>query len=263
MIIILAAFASLTGVRYLAGNPWLAVKDTSVTQQVNPLQIEKALTENLWQLVIDKLTWRCPIAEHRQDRIALTCILLLGDSRWRREEAAGARRKNLHPSQWGHNTLALQVLGKRNKLRDVPVSCRTVAALHAHWGDRGLNFDDSRIEHALLDPLHVPHHAAAIERQQEENIAGYTADGLYRVVQSALKRLQHDDGAIGDFSQQDIDHLTSATPHAFRNTFGTLTVADGMPLDVARSILGHANSSTTAIYVQAKKTHDGGNNKVL
>lgn len=253
VIIIRAAFAYLTSVRYLAGNPWLAVKDPSVTQQVNPIRIEKALTENLWQLLIEKLTVRCQNGKHSQDRIALAGILLLGDSGLRRAEAAGAKRKNLHPSQWGRNVLALQVLGKRNKLRDVPVSGRTVQALRAHWLDRGLNFDDTSIDHALLGPLLVPQHATAILRHQKCNTNGYTADGLYRVVQSALKRLQDDDDGIGEFSQQDSEHLAGTTPHAFRHTFGTLAVANGMPLDVAQIILGHASSSTTAIYIQAKK----------
>lgn len=253
IIIIRAAFSYLTGVRYLAGNPWLAVKDPSVTQQVNSIQIEKALTENLWQLLIEKLSLRCKESAHRQDRIALATILLLGDSGLRREEAAGAKRKSLNPSQWGGNAQVLQVLGKRNKLRDVPVSSRTVQALRAHWFDRGLNFDDTSIERALLGPLIVPQHSAAIQRHQECNITGYTADGLYRMVQSALNRLQQDDDVIGDFSQQDIDQLSVTTPHAFRHTFGTLAVADGMPLDVAQIILGHTSGATTAIYVQAKK----------
>ena len=252
VIIIRAAFSYLTGVRYLAGNPWLAVKDPSVTQQVNSIQIEKALTENLWYLLIEKLSLRCKKSEHQQDRIALATILLLGDSGLRREEAACAKRKSLNPSPWGGTAQVLQVLGKRNKLRDVPVSSRTLQALRAHWFDRGLNFDDTSIECTLLGPLIVPQHSAAIQRHQD-NITGYTADGLYRMVQSALNRLQQDDDATGDFSQQEINQLSVTTPHAFRHTFGTLAVANGMPLDVAQIILGHTSGATTAIYVQAKK----------
>jgi hypothetical protein len=41
-------------------------------------------------------------------------------------------------------------------------------------------------------------------------------------------------------------------PRALRHTFGTLAVADGMLIDVAQAVLGHKDSATIAIYVQAK-----------
>ena len=70
--------------------------------------------------------------------------------------------------------------------------------------------------------------------------------------QSCLKRLQEDGNAPAGFTSEQFNALASASPHALRHTFGTLAVADGMPLDVAQAILGHRSPATTAIYVQAK-----------
>jgi site-specific recombinase XerD len=54
------------------------------------------------------------------------------------------------------------------------------------------------------------------------------------------------------FSLDDLAALSGASPHALRHTFGTLAVADGMPIDVAQAVLGHKDSATTTIYVQAE-----------
>ena len=47
--------------------------------------------------------------------------------------------------------------------------------------------------------------------------------------------------------------LLATSAHAFRHTFGTQTVARGMPIDVAQRILGHASLQTTSIYVRAER----------
>lgn len=67
-----------------------------------------------------------------------------------------------------------------------------------------------------------------------------------------IKRLRLDHTIDKPFSIDDLAALSKASPHALRHTFGTLAVADGMPIDVAQAVLGHKGSATTAIYVQAK-----------
>jgi integrase len=105
----------------------------------------------------------------------------------------------------------------------------------------------------LLAPVVVPGHAAAPLRHQEgDTQSGYTTDGLYKLFQSSIKRLRLDHTVEKGFSLDDLTALSRASPHALRHTFGTLAVADGMPIDVAQAVLGHKDSATTAIYVQAK-----------
>ncbi|WP_370469721.1 phage integrase family protein [Caballeronia sp. SBC2] len=99
-----AAFARLTTVRYLAGNPWSAVTDPATITREVEVQVERALSADLWTTLRAELDARCdgdelggltPTEEEaRQWRTARAAILLMGDSGVRRDEAANARREN-------------------------------------------------------------------------------------------------------------------------------------------------------------------------
>jgi len=253
VLVVKIVFEYLVGVRYLAGNPWSAVDLPKVPVAVNRMQIEKALAQPLWDELIERLESSGNHPERIQDRVALSMMLLLGDSGLRRAEVAGAQRTALLRSKWSSEVFELTVLGKRSAYRVVPVSSRTVEALRRHWRDRGLDFDSENAEGALLAPVVVPGHAAASLRHREgDTQSGYTTDGLYKLFQSSIKRLRLDHTVEKGFSLDDLATLSRASPHALRHTFGTLAVADGMPIDVAQAVLGHKDSATTAIYVQAK-----------
>jgi integrase len=188
-----AAFAWLTTVRYLAGNPWSAVTDPATMSREVEVQVERALSADLWTQVRAELDARCegedlggftPTEEEaRQWRTARAAILLMGDSGVRRDEAANARRENLSvavvtsggsaktsakgstksspkaaasdaaPAQTGVTVWALTVVGKRRKQRTVPVSAAAVAALRAHWGDRKKDFDAPGGAAPLIAPV--------------------------------------------------------------------------------------------------------------
>ncbi len=264
VLIIRAAFEWLARVRYLGGNPWAAVKEPSTVQGVYPMQIEKALPGHLWLAVVSELQKRSESLENIQERTALAALLMLGDSGLRRHEASGAQRHALKPSQWGTSVWTMPVLGKRNKMRNVPVSSRTIDALRAHWRDRGLDFDEyapapERGEDglvrggvALLAPLVIPQHERAIERHKAGSGNGYTADGLYRLIMTTLKSIRPALLAEG-IDPNDYAQLEETTPHALRHTFGTRAAEEDMPLEVVQSILGHASLNTTSIYVRTKE----------
>jgi site-specific recombinase XerC len=151
-----AMFDWLVKVRYLAGNPWTAVKDPVVIEQADGMQIDRALSTNAWDTVVSVLSERGLVPENRQDRVALAGILLMGDSGLRRAEVASARRHNLKPSRSAARVWMLMALGKRSKMRKVPVSSRTIDALRAHWRDRGLDFDTQMDDLPLLAPVVMP-----------------------------------------------------------------------------------------------------------
>jgi integrase len=151
-----------------------------VTRELS-VQVHRALPAKLWAQVRQALDARCddlsavePQADDdaRQWRAARAAILLMGDSGLRRAEAAFARREDLRiaeapegrrsshsissasvstPRTMPMNSIesgrgksavwTLTVIGKRRKQRTVPVSGATVAALRAHWQDRGRDFD--------------------------------------------------------------------------------------------------------------------------
>ncbi|WP_327384313.1 site-specific integrase [Caballeronia choica] len=115
-----AAFTWWVDVRYLAGNPWIAVNDPRVIQRASAMKIERALPADLWRRLRDELNARCTEENAVQWRAMRATILLMGDSGLRREEAASARRENLKPSVYG--TLArpvweLTIVGKGQRER--------------------------------------------------------------------------------------------------------------------------------------------------
>jgi integrase len=253
-----ATFDWLVKVRYLAGNPWTAVKDPVVVRQAEEMKIDRALTKDAWTTVLEVVGQRAAVEENVRDRIALAAILLMGDSGLRRAEVAGARRHNLKPSRHASGVWMLSVLGKRSTVRKVPVSPETRDALRAHWRDRGLDFDAVTDDLPLLAPVVVPGTETAQARHVDAEGHGYHHDALYNVVVGALRRVRDhaaaqspDDAPL--FTPEDLAQLAETSPHAFRHTFGTLAVEDDMPLVVVQEILGHKSASTTSIYVKAKE----------
>ena len=256
--ILRAAFEYLARVRYLGGNPWLAVKDPVVDIETDPIRVDKALTAEAWEALIVALERRAEQADGGRDRIALAMLLLMGDSGLRRAEVVSARRSALAPSRHVSAVWMLKVVGKGRKKRVLPVSPRAIDALRAHWDDLGANFDEAGNDRPLLSPLVIPSTPASLARHGTDlgGHVGYTAGALYDVVIGALRRVHDDLKAIGsdaDLAQEDMFALLEATPHAFRHTFGMLAVEGGVDLFVVQEILGHASAETTAVYVRARE----------
>ena len=288
-----AAFAWLTIVRYLAGNPWGAVTDPATITREVEVQVERALSTDLWTRVRAELDARCdgedlggltPTEdEARQWRIARAAILLMGNSGVRRDEAAHARRENLsvavvaatgsstdfstnssaNSATEQRSVWALGVIGKRRRQRTVPVSAATVAALRSHWADRELDFDAAWAEGPLIAPVVINGTDASLAKHGDASEgkgaavhqphAPYAADALARLVREAIRRIAQALLREGALSHDAHVKLLATSAHAFRHTFGTQTVARGMPIDVAQRILGHSSLQTTSIYVRAER----------
>jgi integrase len=264
-----AAFTWWVDVRYLAGNPWKAVNDPIAIKRERAMQIERALPAELWRKLRGELDARSAEAgdsrSTAQWRAVRAAILLMGDSGLRREEAASARRDNLRPSSYGtveRPVRELTIVGKGQRERTVPVSAATLVALRAHWADRAQDFDGATVEGhqsgPLLAPVIIPWTDASSRRHragqggdgQQANEAGYTADGLNRLISRMVTELVK---TMDDLSLDERVRLGQANAHAFRHTFGTQSVADDVPVDVVQKVLGHASLQTTTIYVQAEK----------
>ncbi|SDH73527.1 phage integrase family protein [Propionivibrio dicarboxylicus] len=268
-------FEWLVNVRYLAGNPWLTVADPAVAKPLTPIQIDKALPKSLWEKLsrsgglLDQMAAISPedLAQRyrlrgasrkinlaAQFRLVKAALLLLGDGGLRREEVAFAVRHHLKPipdsSLW-----ELDVLGKRNKWRTVFLPNRVIDALRAHWVDRDLDFSFAMVDTPLLSPLVSPPTPDAQTKHLSESgqlrDSGFSQDGLYRVITTALKRIA--DEEVLDLEADERELLRNTHPHMLRHTFGTQAAASQVPLDVLQRVMGHASLQTTTIYVQAEK----------
>nr|WP_284508835.1 tyrosine-type recombinase/integrase [Caballeronia sp. GACF5] len=236
------------------------------------MQIDRALPAALWRKLRDELDARSAPEHASQWRALRATILLMGDSGLRREEAASARREYLKPSAYGtpeRPVWELTLIGKGQRERTVPVSAATLVALRAHWVDRGRAFDVEDMSEAphgpLLAPIFIPwteasrrRHRQALAGKNEDGSsvpsrveeAGYTADGLNRLIGRMTKKLVETMDALSLDERVQLDRVNA---HAFRHTFGTQSVADDVPVDVVQKVLGHISLQTTTIYVQAEK----------
>lgn len=248
--IIRTAFNWLTAVRYLGGNPWLAVKDPRTVKTELPMQIERALPKSLWERFIDRIDQICSEPEQCQARIGRAAIMLMGCTGLRSSEAANVRAGNLSRSGFA-SVMMLRIVGKGLKERTVPLDPRAVQALQAHWRDHGLDLLDKRSDSgsmALIRPLVIPGTPAAVIRHGKTG-GGYAPVALSRLVKATLAQVAQSE----EFDFEEKERLLSARAHDLRHTFGTLAVADEMPVDVAQKILGHSSLATTSIYVQAEQ----------
>ncbi|KVP96530.1 integrase [Burkholderia ubonensis] len=281
--VIRSFFEWLIRVRYLGGNPWVTVADPAVEEKELEMAIDKALPGQLWMALtaagglLDRacdrhegsrlasasaLQAKEAATPGAQYRLARAMIFLIGFTGIRREEAAGAVRDKLKPvreqSGQANSLWELAVLGKRKKWRTVFLPKRVVDALKAHWEDRGHDFDAPTNALALLSPVVVPNTPWAQDKHFVPNEAvatltgnGFSPDGIYKVLKSALLRLAVDQDIA--LAPEERELLKRAAPHAFRHTFATQAAAKLMPIDVLQRLLGHASQQTTSIYVQAER----------
>ncbi|KWC23220.1 integrase [Burkholderia ubonensis] len=264
-----AAFTWWVAVRYLAGNPWAAVTDPSVVKRMRKLQVERALSLDLWTRVRATLAERGALQSPvgARWRAARALLLVMGDGGLRIAEAASATRAALARLPADDDTPAswlLEVIGKGNKQRFVPLSDACVDALRAHWSDRGREFDAADaagpLDLPLIAPLVVPPTPRARAKFGEPGDAGVpaagTATGGYSVrgarglTQWAIAQLLE---GMPDLNEAERRKLASTSPHAFRHTVGTQMLAAGVALEVVQRTLGHASLGTTSIYVSPEE----------
>ncbi|QDQ82266.1 site-specific integrase [Paraburkholderia megapolitana] len=270
-----AAFDWFVDVRYLAGNPWRAVRDPRPVKRATAMKIERALPATLWASTRVFVSGQCegdgPDAPRWRAAHALQ--LLMGDSGLRVAEAAAATRDFLqHLPADGDMAASWQlgVIGKGDKERIVPASAACVAAIAAHWADRGEDFGDASSTRALIAPLVIPptpraqrkfgpaaeegadgeHEPADGAADRSSEHGGYSVRGARGLIAWMTRELLKQ---MPDLSESQRVQLTRTSPHAFRHTFGTQTVASGVPLDVTQRLMGHASVQTTTVYVTAEQ----------
>ncbi|WP_175891580.1 site-specific integrase [Burkholderia cepacia] len=262
------AFDWLVDVKYLAGNPWRAVRDPKPVQRATRLQIDRALPAALWAKVRAGLDDRCTAAgaDAPRWRAVRALLLLMGDSGLRIAEAVAATRDQLQQLPADGDLQAswqLNVICKGRKARVTPISDACVAALGAHWRDRGTDFGDSfgggARKRALIAPLTLPPTPAARAKAarlaaDDDEIGGYTVRGARALVAWALAALREEwPATLPALTDAERAQLARTSPHALRHTFGTQAVAADVPLDVVQRVLGHASLQTTTVYVTAEQ----------
>jgi site-specific recombinase XerD len=252
LVILQTLFGGLVDAGYLVANPMRSLMK-SFDLPASKMDIRRSFTEAEWAHVLT-----CADAQVvGPERLRLKCILeLLVTSGIRLDELAKARHKDLRiealpdlPETW-----ILTVIGKRNKTREVPLNPDVVKLLALHGGEF-LEEDKGAIDKDNLPLIRtlgasVPQWkrgeggALVTTSATEQAGSALSASGIYAVLKRFFKH------AAKSATQAGLDEkrFEKASTHWMRHTFVRQALVDGVPIEVASELAGHASIDTTSIY---------------
>jgi site-specific recombinase XerD len=251
LVILQTLYGGLVDAGYLVANPFRSVMK-SFDLPATKMDIRRSFTEAEWSHVLACLD-AMPAGPKT---LRMKCILeLLVTSGIRLEELANATHKDLRletlpdlPETW-----ILTVTGKRNKTREVPLNPDVVRLLGLHGGDF-LEEDLAREDQADLPLIRTLHASVAkwSRGQGGELVIGAKGSagtalsdaGIYAV----LKRFFRQAAKTAEVVGLDARRFEKASTHWMRHTFVRQALVDGVPIEVASELAGHASIDTTSIY---------------
>ena len=230
--------------RYLETNPWDGVPPAhNITARI---RVDHALTLVQWQKVI--ATYEHLPPDEAYYRLRFTLLLaygmglrlseLVAAKVAARTESPGRPNPGLKPAR-GTDNWDLEVIGKGNKPRSIPVPEAVMAAMEDYFDHRGLGRDPGAW------PEHTPLITAlgeGLQYVQSKRIV-LSESALYRLLRRHFQRTAREmDSAL------DAGHLISASTHWLRHTHATHALEAGAAIEEVQENLGHASPATTAIY---------------
>ena len=255
LVILQTLFGGLVDAGYLVANPMRALMK-SFDLPASKMDIRRSFTESEWAHVLQCLD-AMPVGPVR---LRLKCILeLLVTSGIRLDELAKARHKDLRievlpdlPETW-----ILTVTGKRNKTREVPLIQEVVDLLAAHGKefleeDKRLVHQADRDQLPLIRTLHAPvpqwkrGQGGELVAQSSTQQVGLALSGS--AIYSTLKRFFKRAAKSAVDAGLDARRFEKASTHWMRHTFVRQSLVDGMPIEIASELAGHASIDTTSIY---------------
>jgi site-specific recombinase XerD len=252
LVILQALFGALCDAGYLVANPMKALMK-GFDLPASKLDLRRSFTEAEWAHVLQCLD-QLPLGP---ERVRLHCLLaLLVSTGLRLDELAKARYSDLRheslpdlPPTW-----VLTVTGKRNKTREVPLQEEVVTLLATHGKDF-LAQDQQQADSAALPLIRTLQASVAQWRRSEEGALITTAvsdqagtalsgAGIYAVLKRFFAHAAKTAAVVG----LDSARFEKASTHWLRHTFVRQALVDGVPIEVASELAGHASIDTTSIY---------------
>jgi integrase len=230
--------------RYLDTNPWDGVPPAH--QLASKIRTDHALTLGQWQDVIARCEDLPP--DEAYYRLRFTLLLaygmglrlseLVAAKVAARTEVPGRANPGLKPA-YGQKGWDLEVLGKGNKARSVPVPDAVMEALCDYFERRGMGRDpgawpeDTPLITTLGEGLQ---HVQPVRKQLSDS-------ALFRLLRRHFQRTAQEMS-----NGLDAARLISASTHWLRHTHATHALEAGAAIEEVQENLGHASPATTAIY---------------
>lgn len=229
-------YSFLTGSGYVTGNPWrLLGRVKEPKRRVHELvlykpereAVERSITSMPQESKREKL-------HHHRCRWAFCLITLTG---LRRAEAANAKMGDIwHRVIEGEDEWTLTVLGKGEKIRDVPIPDKLLEELKVYRAAAGL--------HPVL-----PTSGEATPLIMPVIRTGHTLSekAVYLLVRQTFLNASY---MARDEGNHDLaNRLEKVSTHWLRHTSATLQIEANIPLEMVQENLGHADIQTTREYV--------------
>jgi site-specific recombinase XerD len=252
LVILQTLFGGLVDAGYLVANPMRALMK-SFDLPASRMDIRRSFTEAEWAHVLACVDAQ-PVGPQR---LRLRCILeLLVTSGIRLDELAKARHRDLRLEALADlpDTWILTVTGKRNKTREVPLQAEVVELLALHgkeFLEEDRLFQDTQ-HLSLIRTLgvSVPQWRKGQGGELVTSAAtvhagsSLSASGIYAVLKRLFRQAAKSAAAAG----LDEQRFEKASTHWMRHTFVRQALVDGVSIEVASELAGHASIDTTSIY---------------
>ncbi len=248
---------------YLIGNPWrgMSMPNTAAPR----IDAGRSFTGAQW-LFIERRLAALP-ENPMTDRLKVALHLLYATG-LRLSEVVAAKAGDLTwvsfpPDEADEQTVdgwLLTVVGKGNKLREVPVPYEVTSELSAYFESRGLDSDleegDNRDACLLgkipddIKPKDAPRRPKRTDLVIDPK-DGIAASTLYDQIKAFFAACATILAKQGD--ARGAERFAQASTHWMRHTHASHSIANGTPIQVAQQNLGHASLATTTIYVTTEK----------
>jgi site-specific recombinase XerD len=260
-------YGFLVDQNYLMGNPWSAV---SVPRTSAPkVNAGRSFSVAQWRFIEQQLQQLPDTSANLRLKFALRLLYATGlrlsevvaatvdDLQW--VEYPGGAGQGSSEDEQPLQGWMLRVIGKGQKLREVPVPQDVVAQLSAYLQSRGLDPDPENIgnqgAHLLGQASDAAERAPGLNRSRAGQVfdarPGIAASTFY----DQIKHFFADCAGVlrGQGDGKGADRFHQASTHWMRHSHASHAIASGMPIEIAQQNLGHASLATTTVYVTTEQ----------
>ena len=252
-------YGFLVDQNYLMGNPWSAV---GVPRTAGPkVNAGRSFSRAQWSFIEAQLEMLPATSANQRLTFGLHLLYATG---LRLSEVVAATVDDLQWVEYPADASddqpmegwLLQVIGKGQKLREVPLPLDIVTELARYLHSRGLDPDPENIGNQgaflLGKATDAAERAKGLSTGQpldpREGIAATTFyDQIKAFFADCADLLRRQGDAKG------AERFDKASTHWMRHSHASHAIASGMPIEIAQQNLGHASLATTTVYVTTEK----------
>lgn len=243
---------------YLVGNPWRGV--AVARARPTKAMASRSLTVSQMDFVERQLN---ALSDDSMSQRLAFAVRLLYATGLRISEVVAARTDDLQrvsypPERRDDDPLdgwMLKVMGKGDKLREVPVPDEVVEVLGRYLASRGLSADPlaetNRGAFLLGQSLEFRTTAPQLADDRFESRDGLSALALYEQLKGFFHACATAQQVLGD--ARAAERFSRASTHWLRHSHASHAVASEVPIQIVQQNLGHASLATVTVYVTSEE----------